>query len=145
MRRLLILPVLLLSLLVGISASSADFQKGADAAKKGDFATALREWEPLAKQGHKHAQHNLGWIYENGNGVPRNHKTAVKWYRLSAEQGHVGAQTNLGAMFAFGKGVIQDNIYAHMWWNIAASPENKDATEKRDILARKKETFLPRK
>ena len=70
MRRLLILTVLLLSLLVENSASSADFQKGADAAKKGDFATALREWEPLAKQGHKHAQHNLGWIYENGNGVP---------------------------------------------------------------------------
>ena len=27
---------------------SADFQKGLDAAQNGDFATALREWKPLA-------------------------------------------------------------------------------------------------
>ena len=146
MKRLL--PVLMGFVVLLLSSTegwTADFQKGLTAYKNGDFAIALREWEPLAKQGHKHAQHNLGWIYENGNGVPRNHKTAVKWYRLSAEQGHVGAQTNLGAMFAFGKGVIQDNIYAHMWWNIAASPENKDATEKKDIPARKKRDILAKK
>ena len=35
---------------VGMS-ESADFQKGLDAYKKGDYATALREWKPLAKQG----------------------------------------------------------------------------------------------
>ena len=143
MKRLLILPVLLLTLLVENPAVSADgalsahFQKGLTAYKNGDFAIALREWEPLAKQGHKHAQHNLGWIYENGNGVPRNHKTAVKWYRLSAEQGHVGAQTNLGAMFAFGKGVIQDNIYAHMWWNLAASQGDENARKYREIVEKK--------
>ena len=47
MKRLLILPVLLLTLLVGNPASSADFQKGLDAAQSGDYATALREWTPL--------------------------------------------------------------------------------------------------
>jgi uncharacterized protein len=35
---------------VGVS-ESADYQKGATAYKSGDFATALREWEPLAEQG----------------------------------------------------------------------------------------------
>ena len=29
---------------------SADFQKGVTAAQSGDFATALREWTPLAEQ-----------------------------------------------------------------------------------------------
>jgi len=29
---------------------SQDFQKGLAAAHSGDFATALREWKPLAKQ-----------------------------------------------------------------------------------------------
>jgi hypothetical protein len=51
MNRLLILPVLLLTLLVGNPAFSADFQKGLTAYNSGDFATALREWEPLAEQG----------------------------------------------------------------------------------------------
>ena len=31
--------------------ASADFQKGLTAYKSGDFATALREWKPLAEQG----------------------------------------------------------------------------------------------
>ena len=51
MNRLLILPALLLTLLVGNPAFSADFQKGYTAYKSGDYATALREWKPLAKQG----------------------------------------------------------------------------------------------
>ena len=29
----------------------ADFQKGLDAAESGDYATALKEWKPLAEQG----------------------------------------------------------------------------------------------
>ena len=70
MKQLLILPVLLLTLLVGTPAFSADFQKGLTAAQSGDFATALREWTPLAEQGNAVAQYNLGWMYEHGKGVP---------------------------------------------------------------------------
>jgi hypothetical protein len=33
-----------------------DFQRGVAAAKAGDFATALREWVPLAEQGNARAQ-----------------------------------------------------------------------------------------
>ena len=33
------------------NSESADFQKGLTAAQSGDFATALREWTPLAKKG----------------------------------------------------------------------------------------------
>ena len=35
---------------VGVS-WSADYKKGVTAYRSGDFATALREWKPLAKQG----------------------------------------------------------------------------------------------
>ena len=42
---------------------SADIQKGLTAAQSGDFATALREWTPLAKQGDASAQYNLGLMY----------------------------------------------------------------------------------
>ena len=79
MNRMLILPVLLLTLLVGTPAFSADFQKSLAAAQIGDYATALREWEPLAKQGNALAQFNLGLIYRNGWGVPQDYKTAMKW------------------------------------------------------------------
>ena len=46
---------------------SPDFQKGIDAYDKKDYATALREWEPLAEQGLAIAQRGLGWMYADGN------------------------------------------------------------------------------
>ena len=67
--------------------------------KSGDYATALREWTPLAKQGNASAQFNLGLMYRKGQGVPQDYKTAVKWYRLAAEQGNASAQFNLGVMY----------------------------------------------
>ena len=47
------------------------------------FATALREWTPLAEQGDAKSQYNLGVMYNKGKGVPQNYKTAVKWYTLN--------------------------------------------------------------
>jgi TPR repeat protein len=87
MNRLLILPVLLLTLLVGNPAFSADYQKGLTAYESGDFATALREWTPLAEQGDSNSQTFLGMMYDKGKGVPQDYKTAVKCWKLAAEQG----------------------------------------------------------
>ena len=39
---------------------SGDFQKGLEAYYKGDYATALKEWKPLAEGGYIDAQYNLG-------------------------------------------------------------------------------------
>jgi len=91
MNRLLILPVLLLTLLVGTPASSADFQKGLTAAQSGDFATALREWTPLAKQGDAAAQYNLGFMYDNGQGVLQDYVRAHMWFNIAASSG--GSET----------------------------------------------------
>jgi TPR repeat protein len=104
MNRLLILPVLLLTLVVGTPAFSADFQKGMTAAQSGDFATAVREWEPLAKQGDIRAQFNLGKIYFKGLGVPQDYKTAVMWYRPAAEQGDARAQYNFSLRYRYNNG-----------------------------------------
>ena len=88
----LTLAVLLAS--TGMSVSQ-DFEKGGDAFERGDYATALREWTPLAEQGDADAQYNLGLMYEQGWGVSQDYRTAVKWYTLAAEQGDAYAQTNL--------------------------------------------------
>ena len=118
----------------GVSVSQ-DFQVGLDAARKGDFATALREWTPLAEQGDDAAQFNLGLMYRNGLGVLQDYKTAMKWFTLAAEQGVANAQSNLGVMYNQGEGVIQDDVYAHMWGNIAASNGNEDGGWLRDMVA----------
>ena len=118
MKGLLVLPVLLF-LLFG-SPASADFQKGSDAAQKGDYATAFKEWKPLAEKGNAEAQNSLGYMYSIGQGVKQDYKTAFKWYRLSAEQGNVEAQYNLGLMYDEGYGVSQNDKAASTWYTLAA-------------------------
>ena len=45
---------------------SGDFQKGVDAYNNGDYASALKEWTPLADLGNVKAQYNLGLMYDMG-------------------------------------------------------------------------------
>ena len=87
---------------------------------RGDYATALREWRPLAEQGSAIAQNNLGLMYSEGKGAPRDYAKAVGWWRKAAEQGYAKAQYNLGVMYDYGKGVPQDYAQAHKWYNLAA-------------------------
>lgn len=142
MKRPRILPLVLLTLLVGTllvgtPASSADLQKGLAAYKKGRYAAALKEWKPLAEKGNATAQHNLGQMYKRGKGVKRNYATAVTWFTRAAEQGYGIAQVDLGLMHVLGKGTLRNNIRAHMWWNIAASRGDRMAGRNRDSVAKK--------
>ena len=97
-------------------AQLADFQVGKEAYKQGDYATTLREFRPLAEQGHVGAQFNLGFMYEGGMGVLRDHAEAVKWYRMAAEQGLTPAQFNLGVMYENGRGVQRNHAEAAKWF-----------------------------
>ena len=76
-------------------------------------------------------------MYYNGEGVPQDYSTAVKWYSLAAEQGHASAQGNLGVMYAFGQGVLKDYVYAHMWGNIGAMNGNELGAKWRDDFEKK--------
>ena len=113
---LLIVPILLWS-----SVAVADFWAGLEAYKRGDYATAYKEWLPLAEQGHADAQFNLGLMYAKGEGVPQDDAEAVKWYRLAAEQGEARAQTNLGFMYYKGEGVPENYVRAFAWINLVAA------------------------
>ena len=79
---------------------SADYEKGSNAYVSGDYATALREWKPLAEQGFPPAQFNLGYLYRMGKAFPQDYKIALKWWKLAAEQGYAAAQGGLGFMYA---------------------------------------------
>ncbi len=48
----------------------ADFKTGMEAYERGAYATALKEWRPLAEQGDALAQGLLGLMYAKGQGVP---------------------------------------------------------------------------
>jgi len=98
----------------------ADFQRGKDAYLRGDWATARREFEPLAQQGNAFAQYSLGMLYAGGKGVLQDWEEAVKWLQLAAEQGHPTAQYNLGVMVNKGLGVPQSFRTAAKWFRLSA-------------------------
>jgi len=64
----------------------AGLDEGTAAYIRGDYATAIREWRPLAKQGVADAQYNLGVAYHNGEGVPQNYAQAHMWHNLAASR-----------------------------------------------------------
>ncbi len=114
----------------------ADFNAGVAAYKRGAYATALREWRPLAEQGNAKAQYNLGLMYRKGQGVPQDDAWAVGWWRKAAEQGNAGAQNNLGVMYSNGHGVPQDDAEAVGWWRKAAEQGHATAQYKLGFMYR---------
>jgi TPR repeat protein len=138
MKRILTALVLLTGLFgAGGAVWGGDYDKGMKAYRSNDDATALKEWRPLAEQGHAEAQFRLGWMYDNGRGVTQDYAEAVKWYRKSAEQGHAEAQYWLGSLYGVGLGVLQDLIAAHMWNSIAAANGDTAGGERRENIAGK--------
>ena len=113
----------------------AGFDEGMAAYERGDFATALEQWQPLANQGDAGAQYSLGRLYAKGEGVPHDYGEAARWYGLAAEQGHGGAQFNLADLYKYGKGVPQGYVRAYMWWSVAASSGFEEADLHRDIVS----------
>ena len=120
MKNLHVLLMISLLTFAGGVAIAQDYDAGLKAAQADDFQTALKEWKPLADQGHAGAQVFLGVMYANGEGVPEDDAEAVRWYRLAADQGLADAQVFLGMMYANGEGVPEDDAEAARWLRLAA-------------------------
>ena len=76
---------------------------------------SIESLKEKAQAGDAKAQYNLGKIYYNGKGVPKNDIEAAKWFRKAAEQGHAGAQYSLSQMCEKGEGVPQNYAEALKW------------------------------
>lgn len=128
-------PVALALSIVCLAAPAwADFKAGENAYHRGDYATALREWQPLAKQGHVVAQYNLGLLYANGQGVQKDDAQARQWYEKAAVQEHADAQVNLGSLYDYGRGVPQDFKMAVRWYRRSANQGNDLAQRRLGLL-----------
>jgi uncharacterized protein len=107
---------------IGFAATVAagPFEDGNAAYWRGDYATAMRLWRPLADQGNAGAQYALGFMYRNGQGVQQDYTAALRCYRKAADQGYAEAQTELGLLYLNGLGVRQDYAAALSWYRKAA-------------------------
>jgi TPR repeat protein len=99
--------------------------KVADEHNGGSFfndAEVVTQWYiKAANQGHAKAQNKLGDMYEDGTGVKRNPRLAIKWFTKAATQGLASAQHSLGIMYGKGLGVIQDEVEALKWLYLSSA------------------------
>ena len=73
-----LLMLLLMSLHLPAVSWVGKYEEGYTAFQKGDYATALQKWKPLADEGNAQAQLSLGTMYDKGQGVPQDYAEAVK-------------------------------------------------------------------
>jgi uncharacterized protein len=79
--------ILMVCILLLVSCSKNSPDNGIAALEKGDYQTALKEFQPLAEKGNFVAQNKLGNMYLNGHGVAADAKKAFQLYTQSANQG----------------------------------------------------------
>ncbi len=98
----------------------------------GDHATALRKLKPLAEAGNADAEYDLGTMYSDGHGVPRDPRQAEAWWEKAANQGQPDAQFSLGFLLLNGAGEGDDAVAANPaaglpWLEKAASRDHPSA------------------
>jgi TPR repeat protein len=134
MKKLFVVCSAFLSLFVLSLSAQADFNAGHAAYKKGDYATAIKEWLPLAEKGDARSQFFIGSLSYHGFGVPQDYNKAEYWYRKAADQGNSSAQTSLGFMYLYGYGVDFDPKKAVYWWRKAAEQGSADAQHRMGVV-----------
>ena len=78
-----------------------------------------------AENNHDLSQVELGGMYQEGEGVKKDIKTAIFWYKKASDLNSSSAQIHIGEIYYKGKGVEQDYQEAIKWYTKAA--ENKNA------------------
>jgi len=89
-------------------------EKAHEAYNNKDFETALELYLQLAKDGNSDAHTSLGYMYQTGQGTPKNDENAVKYYTLGAEAKQPYALFNLAILYMNGLcGLEHDQFKAH--------------------------------
>ncbi len=110
------------------------YEKGTGVAR--DIGKAKAFYEQAAGQGNASAMHNLAVLYASGALGQQDYTAAASWFTKAADLGITDSQFNLAILFARGNGVAQDLGESYKWFAIAAQGGDKDATAKRDEVAK---------
>jgi TPR repeat protein len=81
-----------------------------------DWSLALEAFTAAAEAGSPTAMSYVGWIHEQGHGVPRDGEKAAEWYGRAARAGADDFAVKLGWMYLGGDGVAKDREQAEAWF-----------------------------
>lgn len=95
--------------------------RGTAAYSRGDYVRAVHQLSSEALRGNARAQARLGFMYENGFGVPQAYDAAADLYQRAAVQGDPFAQSRLGLIYDKGHGVPPNAVLSYKWLDLAAA------------------------
>jgi hypothetical protein len=96
------------------------FQLGRSYHQAHKFGAAVVQYQKATDLGFVLAQVSLGFMFEQGLGVPQDYAQAVSWCRRAADQENAAGQYFLGLAYQNGHGVPQDYAQAVAWLRKAA-------------------------
>jgi len=101
-------------------APAAEGDPGTVAYARGDYATALATWRPLAARGDIAAELRVGQMLRDRQGVRwRDFEGAASWFRRAAAGGNVEAEYALGRLYY--EGFLVPRNTAEMWTMLKAA------------------------
>ena len=95
--------------------ASADFMGAEAAVRRGEYPSAYLACKSEADAGDAECQHLVGYLFQEGLGVPLNATEAIRLFRLAAKRGLAIAQCHLGFAYERGFGVSPDDFEAVRW------------------------------
>src|ERR1700733_15180640 len=114
--------------------SSSSTQSAADS-HRAALSLSPAELRQLADRGNPDAEWQLGVLYHDGDGVPKDDALAVQWFERAAQQGYVRAQSTLGAYYWAGRGVPQDFSKAYFWSQLALAQGDENSKSRLEGLS----------
>lgn len=79
----------------------------------------IQDLRTRSQEGDVEAQFELACRYADGEGVPRNERTAFRWFLRAAEAGQVEAMASVGRSFHHALGAERDHARALEWYERA--------------------------
>ena len=98
----------------------AGTQQGIEAYAAKNFQLALEHFVPEVGRGDDRAAYFLAWMYFRGDGVAKDHESALRVWALQAESGFLDAQLTLARLSKDGREIARDLSAARKWYERAA-------------------------
>lgn len=96
----LIMILLLLHIkLIAQTSGAFELSKARAAYKTENYQEAFKWFGIAADKGNPEAMYDLGYMYENGEGMDQDYPKAMFWYRKAIAKGHIGSMVALGIIY----------------------------------------------
>jgi hypothetical protein len=107
--------------------NSLTFFNGKNAYDVEAYDSALKVLKPLAKLGHKRAQTGMGLMYLYGDGLTKDEKKAIEWFKKASCQNYDWALYHLGTSYYYGRGVAKNYKLSFEYYQKASLQNNASA------------------